>query len=165
MSTVIICSDLGAPENKVSHCFHCFPIYLPWSDRYYYFPHFAEEESLDLVRLSNLPNFTRVVSSSLNWNLNKGIQILTTLCLISISYRNKTWGCFLQDLMFGSKHAIHDFCRLGLGRLSSQPGAPGFQMDQRPEQGSNALSLKCQVVCISGLAGHTICHNYLTLPL
>ena len=21
----------GAPKNKVSHCFHCFPIYLPWS--------------------------------------------------------------------------------------------------------------------------------------
>ena len=21
------------PKNKVSHCFHCFPIYLPWSDR------------------------------------------------------------------------------------------------------------------------------------
>ena len=21
-----------APENKVCHCFHCFPIYLPWSD-------------------------------------------------------------------------------------------------------------------------------------
>ena len=20
------------PQNKVSHCFHCFPIYLPWSD-------------------------------------------------------------------------------------------------------------------------------------
>ena len=27
-----ICSDFGAPKNKVSHCFHCFPIYLPWSD-------------------------------------------------------------------------------------------------------------------------------------
>ena len=26
------CSDFGAQENKVSHCFHCFPIYLPWSD-------------------------------------------------------------------------------------------------------------------------------------
>ena len=24
-----ICSDFGAQENKVSHCFHCFPIYLP----------------------------------------------------------------------------------------------------------------------------------------
>ena len=22
----------GAPQNKVSHGFHCFPIYLPWSD-------------------------------------------------------------------------------------------------------------------------------------
>ena len=27
-----ICSDIGAPQNKVSHCFCCFPIYLPWSD-------------------------------------------------------------------------------------------------------------------------------------
>ena len=25
-------SDFGAQENKVCHCFHCFPIYLPWSD-------------------------------------------------------------------------------------------------------------------------------------
>ena len=23
---------LELPQNKVSHCFHCFPIYLPWSD-------------------------------------------------------------------------------------------------------------------------------------
>ena len=27
-----ICSDFWAPQNKVSHCFHCFPIYLSWSD-------------------------------------------------------------------------------------------------------------------------------------
>ena len=26
------CSDFGAPKNKVWHCFHCFPIYFPWSD-------------------------------------------------------------------------------------------------------------------------------------
>ena len=32
MAAVSICSDLGAPQNKVCHCFHCFPIYLPWSD-------------------------------------------------------------------------------------------------------------------------------------
>ena len=24
--------DFGAQENKVSHCFYCFPIHLPWSD-------------------------------------------------------------------------------------------------------------------------------------
>ena len=32
MAAVIICSDFGAQKNKVWHCFHCFPIYLPWSD-------------------------------------------------------------------------------------------------------------------------------------
>ena len=29
MAAVTICSDFGAPKNKVCHCFHCFPIYLP----------------------------------------------------------------------------------------------------------------------------------------
>ena len=32
MAAVAICSDFEAQENKVCHCFHCFPIYLPWSD-------------------------------------------------------------------------------------------------------------------------------------
>ena len=30
MAAVTICSDFGAPKNKILHCFHCFPIYLPW---------------------------------------------------------------------------------------------------------------------------------------
>ena len=29
MAAITIWSDFGAPKNKVSHCFHCFPIYLP----------------------------------------------------------------------------------------------------------------------------------------
>ena len=28
MAAITICSDFGAPQNKVSHCFHCFSIYL-----------------------------------------------------------------------------------------------------------------------------------------
>ena len=32
MGAITICSDFGAPKNKVSHCFHCFPMYLAWSD-------------------------------------------------------------------------------------------------------------------------------------
>ena len=32
MAAVTVCSDFGAQENKVCHCFHCFPIYLSWSD-------------------------------------------------------------------------------------------------------------------------------------
>ena len=29
MAAVTICSDFGAEKNKVSYCFHCFPIYFP----------------------------------------------------------------------------------------------------------------------------------------
>ena len=32
MIAVTIWSDFGAPKSKVCHCFHCFLIYLPWSD-------------------------------------------------------------------------------------------------------------------------------------
>ena len=32
MAAVTICSDFGTQKNKVWHCFHCFPIYFPWSD-------------------------------------------------------------------------------------------------------------------------------------
>ena len=32
MAAVTICSKFGAHRNKVCHYFHCFPIYLPWSD-------------------------------------------------------------------------------------------------------------------------------------
>ena len=33
MASVTICSDFGTPQNKVSYCFHCFSIYLPWNVR------------------------------------------------------------------------------------------------------------------------------------
>ena len=29
LQSITICSDFGAQKNKVSPCFHCFPIYLP----------------------------------------------------------------------------------------------------------------------------------------
>ena len=32
MAEITIYSDFGVLKNKVSHCFHCFPIYLPLSD-------------------------------------------------------------------------------------------------------------------------------------
>ena len=30
-AAVTICSTSGVHKNKICHCFHCFPIYLPWS--------------------------------------------------------------------------------------------------------------------------------------
>ena len=32
MALAIIHSDFGTQENKICHCFHLIPIYLPWSD-------------------------------------------------------------------------------------------------------------------------------------
>ena len=32
MSAVTVCSDFGVQENKIFHCFHFPPIYLPWND-------------------------------------------------------------------------------------------------------------------------------------
>ena len=32
MAAITICSAFGAQKNNISHCFQCFPIYLPWSD-------------------------------------------------------------------------------------------------------------------------------------
>ena len=32
MTAVSICSDFGVQENKVCHCFNCFPFYWPWCD-------------------------------------------------------------------------------------------------------------------------------------
>ena len=31
MAAVTVCSDFGAQEDKICHCFHFFPFYLPWS--------------------------------------------------------------------------------------------------------------------------------------
>ena len=28
MAVITVCSDFGAPQNKVYYCFHCFPIYF-----------------------------------------------------------------------------------------------------------------------------------------
>ena len=36
MVAFTICSDFGAQKNQVWHCFHCFPIYFPWSNTFVY---------------------------------------------------------------------------------------------------------------------------------
>ena len=37
IAAVTVYSDFGAQENKLCHCFHCFPIYLPGSDETCYY--------------------------------------------------------------------------------------------------------------------------------
>ena len=58
-----ICNDFGVQENKVCHCFHHFPIYLPWSDGTgYHDLHFLNGEPT--FSLSSFTFIKRFFSSS-----------------------------------------------------------------------------------------------------
>ena len=80
MAAVTIHSDLGAQENKVCHCFQCFPIYLPWSDGLvamilaFWMLSFKPVSSLSSFTFINelfsfSPLFAIRVVSSANWRL------------------------------------------------------------------------------------------------
>ena len=66
MAAVTIRSDFGAQKNKVSHCFHCLPIYFPWSDgaRCHDFS-FLNVELKPSFSLSSFTFIKRLFSSSL----------------------------------------------------------------------------------------------------
>ena len=73
MAAITICSDFGSPQNKFWHCFHCFPIYCPWSDAMIFFfwmlifkPTFSLSSFTFINRLfsSSSPSAIRVVSSA-----------------------------------------------------------------------------------------------------
>ena len=67
MAAVTICSDFGGPPppNKVSHCFHYFPIYLPLSDGTRFHDLHFWMLSLCLLFHSPLTYIKRLFSSSL----------------------------------------------------------------------------------------------------
>ena len=58
MASITICSDFGSPKNKVSQCFHCFPIYLPYyiftSTFSHYIGHFSLYYFLDKQKFLSL---------------------------------------------------------------------------------------------------------------
>ena len=65
MATATVCSDFGAPQNKVWHCFTCFPIYLPWSDgTRCHDLHFLNVEFSANFSLSSFTFIKRLLSSS-----------------------------------------------------------------------------------------------------
>ena len=69
MAAVTICNDFGAPPpKKVSHCFHCFPIYLPWNDgtRCHDLSFLNVENFTPTFSLSSLTFIKRLLSSSLS---------------------------------------------------------------------------------------------------
>ena len=62
MVATTICSDFGAPKNKV---FHCFPIYFPWSDgTEFHDISFLNVEFKPVFTLSSFTFIKRLFSSS-----------------------------------------------------------------------------------------------------
>ena len=65
MAVVTICSDFGAQKNKVCHYFHCFSIYLPWSNGTgYHDLCFPNVEFKPTFSLSSFTFIKRLFSSS-----------------------------------------------------------------------------------------------------
>ena len=67
MASVTVCTDFGAQENKVSHCFRCFPIYLLLGNgtRYHDLRFFEMLSFKPAFPLSSFTFIKRLFSSSL----------------------------------------------------------------------------------------------------
>ena len=56
---------LEPPQNKVSHCFHCFPIYLPWGDG-------TRCHDLSFVNITQLQKFLfgAFIMKAMSWRMS-----------------------------------------------------------------------------------------------
>ena len=72
MIAVTVCNNLGAQENKICHCFHFFPLYLPWSDGTSY-------QDLSFWILSFKPAFSLSSFTLIKWLFNS-----CSLCAIRV---------------------------------------------------------------------------------
>ena len=88
---VPFCSNFGAPQNKVYHCFHCFPIYLPWSD-----PIAAAAAK----SLQSCPTLCDPIDGSPPGSPVPGILQARTLEWVSISFSNaRKWKVKVKSLI------------------------------------------------------------------
>ena len=127
MAAVTICSDFGAQENKVCHCFHCFPIYLSWSDETGY--HDFVFWMLRLKPAFSLSSFTfikRLFSSSLLSTIQvvssaylRLLVFLLTILILALSglpfYRKRTRSSSSSFLNRHHTSIISSSSRLGRG--------------------------------------------------
>ena len=99
MSAVIFCSDFGAPQNKVSHC---FPIYFPWSDgTKYHDIHFLNGKFEPDVSLSSFTFIKRLFNSSslsaMRVVSSEYVQLLTFLLEIFIPvFTSSSWAFLMM---------------------------------------------------------------------
>ena len=117
ISAVSICSDFGSQENKVCHCFHCFPIYLPWSDG-------TGCHDLSFWMLSFKPTFSFSAFTSIEWLFSSSalsaIRVVSSLYLRLLIFFSailiSAWG-----LSSPSFRMIYSACKLNKQGDNMQP--------------------------------------------
>ena len=130
MIAVTICSDFGAPKNKVCHCFHCFPIYFPWSECWALSQLFHSPLSLSsrgsLVLLHFLPSLPKVISIELVMPSNHLILCHPLLLLPSIFPSIRVFSNESALCMRWPKYWSFSF---SISPSKEHPGLISFTMD------------------------------------
>jgi len=109
MAAVTIYSDFGAPQNKVSHCFHCFPIYLPWSD-----DSVVKNQPVNAEDMGSIPDPGR---SHMPWTNQVRVPQLLRLC-------SRAWEPQLLKPAWPRAHALQQEKSPAMRSCALQPALP-----------------------------------------
>ena len=114
MAAITICSDFGAPQNKVCHCFHCFPIYLPWSDGMRC--HDLHFLNVEFKSSFSLPSFTfikRLFSSSSLSTISERVMSSAYLRLLMLLLAILNPACASSSPAFRMMYSTHKLRKQG----------------------------------------------------
>ena len=127
MAAVTTHSDFGAQENKISHCFHCFPIYFPWS--YGTICHILVVWTLSFKPVFSLASFTlikRLFSSSSHSAIRVVSSVYLRLLIFLLAILIPTWTS--SSLAF---HMIYSALKLNKQGENMQPWHTPFPILNR----------------------------------
>ena len=122
MAAVTIHSGFGAPQNKVWHCFHCFPIYLPWS-------HGTRCHDLSFWMLSFKPNFSlssfTFIKRLFSYSSLSAISVVLSVYMRLLTFlpANLIPACASSSPAF---HMMYSACKLNKQGDNIQPWCTPF---------------------------------------
>ena len=150
MSAITICSDFGAQKNKVWHCFHCFPIYLPWSDGIFIFWMLSFKPTFSLSSFTFIKRFFSSSLSAIRVESSAYLRLLLFLpgktSSVSSSWVWGQWGEHLWNCHFLD---LVDFTHLTSNEIKHRPRTlipTGADGNKETLFGMKSESESCSVV-------------------
>ena len=98
MAAITICSDFGAPKNKVWNCFHCFPVYFSWSDGTWCHDLSFRFCPIISIKSSDVPGLVTAHLSDFIWldSLPPLVELFLSQVLMSLSLLFSVWTLCLE---------------------------------------------------------------------